>query len=233
MKTLITICARKNSQRLPNKNMLPLCGRPLAYHTITQAKEWASANGADVIISTDIEELEDIAGVYHVRRPACRDDVGKIAQIRDAHSFAEHLTGYEYGPVIDLDVCNPMRDQVDITNAAKWQQENDYDVVVSVTPARRNPYFNQICEREDMDKGFWQPIISDDYIRSQDAPVVYDLNCCIYVYSRRFMMSNRVTVFGYKTGIYVMPPESFCDIDTELDWFLATKLMEKYGHVVE
>jgi CMP-N-acetylneuraminic acid synthetase len=37
MTTIATICARRNSQSLPEKNIRPLIGKPLINHTIEQA----------------------------------------------------------------------------------------------------------------------------------------------------------------------------------------------------
>ena len=38
-KILCTICARKGSKGLKNKNLLKLLGKPLMYHTLDQAKK--------------------------------------------------------------------------------------------------------------------------------------------------------------------------------------------------
>ena len=38
-KILCTICARKGSKGLPNKNVLNLFGKPLIYHSLDQAKK--------------------------------------------------------------------------------------------------------------------------------------------------------------------------------------------------
>ena len=54
-------------------------------------------------------------------------------------------------------------------------------------------------------------------LRRQDAPAVYDVNCCIYCYDRKFLMNeNNLTPVADKTEVYVMPkwaniklPESY------------------------
>ena len=39
MKILCTICARKGSKEIKNKNIIKFKGKPLIYHTINQAKK--------------------------------------------------------------------------------------------------------------------------------------------------------------------------------------------------
>ena len=59
---LAIIPARSGSKGLPNKNILQLCGKPLIAYSIEVAK--ASENIDDLIISTDSQEIYDIALKY-------------------------------------------------------------------------------------------------------------------------------------------------------------------------
>ena len=50
----------------------------------------------------------------------------------------------KYNLVFDLDVTSPLRVITDIKNAKKMFLKNNYDILVSGTEARSNPYFNAV-----------------------------------------------------------------------------------------
>jgi len=59
MKVLCTICARKGSKGVPNKNVKEILGKPLIAFSIEQALE---SNLFDkIVVSTDSEEIKKIA----------------------------------------------------------------------------------------------------------------------------------------------------------------------------
>ena len=230
MNVLITICARAKSSRLPGKNTRMLHGKPLFKWTFDVAQKMPY----QVVVSSDDDTILASAKFDYnfqiIRRPAHLDDVGKIAQIRDALIIMEHQTGKEYWKVVDLDITNPMRTVDDVEDCIK---ESGGGVLVSVTNARKNPYFNQIPKQEypeDMIEitKMGGPI---EFIKSQNAPKVYDLNACIYVYGREFLLSGATSPINEKTLIHVMPDHTFCDIDTDLDFRIVDFLMKEYGYV--
>jgi len=74
MKTAAVIIARGGSKRLPRKNTRPLCGVPLVAWSVIQAR--ASLLVDDVWVSTDDDEIEQIAAEYGarvIRRPDWSD----------------------------------------------------------------------------------------------------------------------------------------------------------------
>ena len=62
MTTVATIVARGGSKRLPGKNIMDFCGRPLIAWTIIQARACKGIDG--VYVTTDSEEIADIAQEY-------------------------------------------------------------------------------------------------------------------------------------------------------------------------
>ena len=74
---LALIPAREGSKGLPNKNIMLLNGLPLIAHTIIAAIE--SEKVSQIVISTDSEEIANIARHYNVRIPFMRPD--KLALI--------------------------------------------------------------------------------------------------------------------------------------------------------
>lgn len=97
------ITAKKDSQRLPGKNMLPLGGDPLTVWSIKAAKE----AGLDTVVSSDIPEIKQIAG-----DTGCR----VVHQVRD--EYTTHLdviraavsqSGWAGRPIILLQPTSPFR----------------------------------------------------------------------------------------------------------------------------
>ena len=62
--------------------------------------------------------------------------------------------------------------------------------------------------------------------RRQDAPKTYDMNASIYIWKRDSILGDD-SLFGNKTGLYIMPEERSIDIDTELDFEFVEFLMGK------
>ena len=61
MNILITICARAGSKGIPGKNTKLLNGIPLIEYTIKTAIAFAQKFGATIAISTDDENIKNIA----------------------------------------------------------------------------------------------------------------------------------------------------------------------------
>ena len=60
MNILCTICARKGSQGLKNKNIANLNGKPLIIHTLNQAKKIKFIK--DIVVSTNSKFIRKIVG---------------------------------------------------------------------------------------------------------------------------------------------------------------------------
>lgn len=55
----------------------------------------------------------------------------------------ERRTGQRYAHLIDLDITSPLRQEQDVSGAyAEKLRRPELDLVFSVCPARRTPYFN-------------------------------------------------------------------------------------------
>ncbi len=111
MKVLCTICARKGSKGVPNKNVKEILGKPLIAFSIEQASE---SNLFDkIVVSTDSDEIKKIANKYGAEcwftRPAelCKDDSAKIPVIQHVLRESEKKFNCKFEHVIDLDVTSP------------------------------------------------------------------------------------------------------------------------------
>ncbi|MEK7375558.1 MAG: acylneuraminate cytidylyltransferase family protein [Candidatus Margulisiibacteriota bacterium] len=227
---LLTIAARGGSKGVKNKNIRDLCGLPLIAHTVLQAKKWGRAD--KIICSTDSIQIAEIAVKYGAEAPFMRpaelatDTCGKVAVIRHALVKAEEFYGKKFNVIIDLDATAPVRTPEDIDGALKVFKEKKPKTVFSVTPCRKNPYFNMV---ELNNEGFAR-MVKDSRVllRRQDAPKVYDVNASIYVYDRDYLTGDKtVSALSECTAVYEMGEYSAFDIDSETDYQFIEFLVKK------
>lgn len=235
MGLLITICARGGSQGVAKKNIRPLAGKPLIAHTIEAATRWGKADR--VVVSTDSEEIALVANEYGVPtpfiRPAelARGEVPKMAVVRHALREVERTSRARYDIVIDLDVSAPLRHVEDIEQAYALMTSDRPHTVFSVVPARKNPYYNVVEEDNEgyvhLSKDFGEPLTC-----RQDAPVVYDMNASIHIYSREYLLDeNNWHVCSDRSLPYVMEELTAVDIDTENDLRYVDYLLREQVYV--
>lgn len=224
MKTLCTICARKGSKGLKNKNLLYLKNKPLFFHTFHMAKKVDFIN--DIIVSTDSNIIKKEIGLSHAwfirSKKLSGDNVSKIDVIRDAVKKAEKKNNYEYDYIIDLDVSSPLRNLQDIQMSFNRFRKRKNDNLFSVTLASKNPYFNMVETKNNLVK-----IVKNqkEYFSRQKAPKVYSMNASIYIWKKKTLFSKN-PLFNKKTGFYIMPKERSFDIDDIVD-FKIVKCLKK------
>jgi CMP-N,N'-diacetyllegionaminic acid synthase len=222
MRILITICARAGSKGIPGKNIKLLNQVHLIAYTIQVAKRFAEIYDADLVLSTDDDEIKNVAGLYALStdyvRPAylATDAAGKIDTIKDVLLHQENVNKIEYDYVLDLDVTSPLRTLEDLLHAFDLirQDEKAYNLF-SVNPAARNPYFNMVEQKE---SGYYNLVAKlGNVMTRQSAPKVYDLNASFYFYRRSFFSADYRTVFTDASLIYTMPHICF-DLDHSIDF---------------
>ena len=175
--TIATVCARGGSKGLPGKNILDFAGQPLIARTITQAL--ACAGIAGVFVSTDDDAIAEAArhagAQVPYRRPAelATDEAGKLPVIEH---LVRHLEaqGLAIATVVDLQPTSPLRDAGDIAAALALREQAP--LVVSVSEAQDNPYFNLVERQSD---GLVTLSKGGGSARRQDTPPVYALNGAI------------------------------------------------------
>ena len=224
MKTFAFIFARGGSKGLPKKNILDLGGLPLIAHSILSAKKNLMID--DIFVSTDSSEIEDVAYSYKakvIKRPKelAQDESSEWLAWIHAVNFL-HEQGYEFNKFISLPATAPLRADEDITNCL-LALKGDVDVVITVTPANRNPSFNMV--KRDT-KGISELIIKSNLVRRQDAPLVYDMATVAYVTTPKYIL-NAKNLFEGNTYSVIIPKDRAVDIDDEIDFLLAEKLFER------
>lgn len=219
---LITICARGGSKGIPGKNILPLNGKPLIAYTIEIAFQLASVLKADVGLSTDSDEIHNVAAEFGLhesyKRPAelGGDTIGKISVIKELMIYYEEKNDKNYDYVWDLDVSSPLRNKDDLMQAFHLLVARpDALNIFSVSKASKNPYFNMV---EETDDGFAKLVKNFGEIKArQKAPNVYDMNASFYIFRKEFFEKGWDTSTTDRSLCYIMPHICF-DIDHPLDF---------------
>lgn len=220
MKVLCTICVRGGSQGVKNKNIIPLCGKPLIAHSILQAKE--SALFDYIAVSSDSKKIRDIAlkwgADFVIDRPVelATSTAAKLPVIQHALREIENKLNIQFDVLLDLDATSPLRAVQDITESFNvFVNNKNASNLITGSPARRSPYFNLV----EIDKNGFVNLSKKTEIpvyRRQDAPLCYDLNASIYIWRRDFLCQSS-TVVSDKTIFFAMPEDRSIDIDSPLD----------------
>jgi len=237
MNILFTLCGRAGSKGVRGKNARDFLDIPLVWYSMANIalyKERFSGNDhIDIVLNTDSEDLIKLVenvkdlDVTILRRDASLggDKVPKVAVILDCLTRSEEIFKVKYDMVVDLDITSPLRTVQDIKNAIdKKALRSDVDVVYSVAPSRRNPYFNMVKE----ENGFFCKAIPSNFTTRQEAPVFYDMNASIYAYSPDALKKKEhATFFNSNCDAVVMADTGILDIDSEEDYELM-QVIAKY-----
>ena len=217
-KILCTICMRSGSRGIKNKNITKINNKPLFLYSLEQAVK--SKLFSRIVISTDSKKISNlvIKKGYEIffLRPAylSKDNSPKVPVIRHALLKAEKYYKEKYDHIVDLDVTSPLRKIVDIRKSYNTFVKSNSSVLVTVSPANKNPYFNQIEYRNNRYNLVKKMKLNIS--RRQDAPKVYDMNASVHIWNRSFLLKSN-NLFPKKTSIYIMPPERSCDIDNHIN----------------
>lgn len=225
MNYLFTICGRAGSKGLANKNVSMFCDLPLVYYTLAaivltskqlenQGSQYKVALNTDSDFLVEQVDSQQELEVLHInRKPELAGDrVAKVTVIKDTLDRAEEYWKCTFDYVIDLDITSPLRTCTDVLNAIKVKQERagDTDVVYSLSPARKNPYFNMAKQVN----GYYEKVISANYVSRQETPAVYDMNASIYVYEPKAVRCKEPTgFFNNHADAIIMKDTAVLDID--------------------
>lgn len=226
MNPLVIIPARGGSKRLQGKNIKPLHGKPLIHYTIDAARE--VFDDSVICISTDDESIKEVAEQTGLSVPFLRpeslatDTADSRSVLVHAYNFYKNNRNYEADTIVLLQPTSPFRNGTHIKECLNLYDEQ-LDQVLSVKETDSNPYFLLYEENKE---GYLKKILSGDFTRKQNCPIVYEINGAIYVISISSLLNNDSLVFR-KTKKYVMDKESSIDIDDEYDFNLAEFILRR------
>lgn len=228
MNILVTICARAGSKGAKNKNIRNFCNHPLVLYTLeTYCSFCENAVGIEgcirLALNTDSKELTeqmDESGVDYIlirrEEELAGGTVAKFDVIKDTLLKAENICETGFDIVIDLDLTSPIRTWKDIEGTlSALLKDEEADIAYSVTDARRSPYFNMVCKKED---GGYGTVLMSNFVARQQVPVCYDMNASIYAYRRDYLLHG--TMHRRRAQIWEMADTGILDIDCDEDFEL-------------
>jgi len=226
LRVLAVIPARGGSKGIPNKNILPLAGRPLIAWSVSAARESGCVDR--VVVSTDSQVIADLARecgaeVPFLRPPElARDDTPTTDSVRHAVCWLDEHQDYRPDAVVILQPTCPLRTPDDIRQSVALFCEKQAQSVVAICEAKPHPLWMKQVEADGRLTSFlpgWEHAT-----RRQGLPHVYALNGALYLVASDILVEQN-TVYPDRTFAYIMPKERSLDIDTLWDFHLAGLLL--------
>lgn len=232
IETLALIPARGGSKGIPRKNIRSFAGFPLIAWSIAAGLQAKSVSR--VIVSTDDEEIAEVARAYGAEVPFLRPE--ELAQDRTADfpvfvhalKLLEDIEGYRPGMIVQLRPTSPIR-PVDCVDTAVGILAGypDADSVRGVVPAAQNPF--KMWQFNGSEKPM-KPLLQVDGIaepynapRQILPPAYWQTGHIDAIRASTILQKHSLT--GSVVYPLVIDPRYTVDIDTLADW-------EKYEALV-
>ena len=219
MATLAMITARGGSKRIPRKNIKDFNGKPIMAYSIEAAIN--SGVFDEVMVSTDDEEIADIARKYGAKVPFMRSEKTSNDFATTVDVIEEVIDTYhEKGQDFEIFTCiYPTAPFITSDRLKKAVEELKYSDADSLIPVVRFSYPPQrAMEVRDGRLVFRQP--ENLAKRSQDLEPHFHDAGQFYVVRTESFKKNRGIMVGD-----ILPMElselEVQDIDNEVDWKLA------------
>lgn len=212
-----------NSERVPQKNIRPLNGKPLFFFVADNIKKTKLFD--KLVINTDSADIEKMAmdrygdWVNVNKRPTdLQGDMISMNRII-AYDVKTIGIGHDY---MQTHSTSPFLSPKTIVSAVTEYREQkiagSLDSLFSVSEIHSRLYTKDLC-----------PINHDPHVlgRTQDLEVVYEENSAFYLFSGESFMANDHRI-GRFAKIFPMPKNSLecLDIDEIEDWVFAEQILK-------
>ncbi len=205
-----------HSERVPNKNIRLLAGKP-AFHWILESL-MKSKYINEIVINTDSEEIAKSAldnfNVTVLKRPDYL--LGDMVSIQPLIEYDISQTDGEY--YLQTHSTNPLVKPETIDRAIEaFFLQKEHDALFSVTPLKTRFYWPD---------GTGVNHNPRHLIRTQDLEPIYEENSCLYVFSRE---TNKKTKnrLGANPMMFPMDRLESVDIDDIEDFYWAEYLLTR------
>ena len=148
-KILAIVPARSGSQRLKNKNILKIKGKPLIYFTLREVKKVQSIS--KILVSTNSRKIANIAGQYGVVVPFLRpNNISKnnssmLSVIKHAINYYEKKGFFFFDYILLLQPTSPIRKSFHIKKAIhKISKNKSINGLVSIEKAKPLQWMGRI-----------------------------------------------------------------------------------------
>lgn len=224
MKAFLPI--KQHSERVPGKNFLILNGKPLFMWIVGALLDCKQIS--QIVIDTDSDdqyflELKNVDRISLKRRTPSLigDDVSMNLLIED------FLSDENEGTFLMTHATNPFLSPNTIAAAIRTFEEearNGFDSLVSVNKFQSRFY----------DEGF-NPVNHNPnrLLRTQDLPIIYEENSCLYVFTKKSFENNNKNRIGKSPFLFPTPKFESIDIDTREDWNFAEHVASQFDSLTD
>lgn len=219
------IPARGGSKGLPGKNIRPLAGKPLIAYAIIEALK--SKYITRVIVSTDDQEIADVAREYGAEIPFLRPDflASDMALAIDNYVYTidrlSKESGVDIKEFVVLQPTSPLRIVDDIDGAIEMYYNKKADSVISYTKESHPVTWHRYIDED----GHFENIFPEKVLNRQSLRVSYYPNGAVYVFSTKLIKAGSYT--SDNSFCYVMPRNRSVDIDYIEDFEYAEFLLKR------
>lgn len=219
MKSIAIITARGGSKRIPKKNIREFCGKPIIAYSIEAA--FNSKCFDEVMVSTDSEEIAEIAKSYGAKVPFLRSEATSNDYATTVDVINEVIEKYsQTGEEFDLICCiyptAPFVTAEKLVKAIDTLANSDADSLMPVVSFSFPPQRGNIIK--DGKLQYMYPEYAK--ARSQDLePIYHDCGQFYLCKTKVFRKTGRLVTEN--TIPYIMPEEEVQDIDNFSDWKIA------------
>ena len=219
MQSIAIITARGGSKRIPKKNIKDFCGKPIIAYSIEAAIKSGSFD--EVMVSTDSEEIADIAKKFGASVPFMRSEKTSSDYATTADVLEEVINEYKRaGKEFDSFCClyptAPFVTSERLREAVKQFENSDADSLMSVVQFSFPPQRALLINDGKISYQFPENASK----RSQDLEPIYH-DCGQFYICKTSAFIRERTVVTKNTMPFIIPDEEVQDIDNMSDWLIA------------
>ncbi len=235
IKVLGIIGVRSGSKGVPDKNIRPLAGKPLLGWILETAKKSKYINR--LVVSTDSEKYAEIAKNFGAEIPCLRpkelakDNSTDFEYVKHMADWLEKNEGYRPDIIVRMMATAPFQSVEDLDSVIE-QILKDSSVESAVVVAEANQHPMKALRLVD-DRNSGKYLVN--YFTSLGKDVTPTAR---QGYEKAYFRANVVacrtevlktgTLTGDRVRYHIIPQERAIDIDSEMDFFIAEKLMENF-----
>lgn len=218
MKIIAEIPARAGSQRVKNKNLRLLCGKPMISYSIEAAKQ--STILADIYVNSDSDEIGMIAktlGVKYYKRPI---QLASDTSTSDDYNY-DFFQSIQPDILVQINPVNPLITAQDIDEIIQHYLDNNFDSLITVKEEK----FQAFCDGNAINFD-----IKKQLPRTQDILPIHICAWPVCIWKKEiFMKSYKDNGYAIFSGDLCLYPVSFLaaiKVSYEADFQLAEKLLQ-------
>jgi N-acylneuraminate cytidylyltransferase len=219
----IFIPARKNSKRIPNKNLKKINNLKLIEYTILHAK--LTKNKTDIFISSDDSRIKKISDKYKInfsfrsKKNSQDKSTTESAIVETINKNKKKILFNENSHVVLLQCTSPIRSKNDIDKAIRYYLRNRFDSLFSGCLNKNFFWKKSNNKLESINYNIFKRK------REQSMQQQFLENGSIYIFNLLKFLKYKNRLFG-KIGVFLMNKITAIQIDDKEDIIICRKFLK-------